>query len=354
MFQNMIAEYLPKNSQAAILVSVKNGSWFESADEWGFTHLAEYYMQRLIIDACNAERIDNTTFTVRGDTRADRVRFSVFCLSKDVEKIAEIIRVNVEQPDFTRYGIREEMRLLRRDYINSLRNPFFRAQCAVAKLYTKKNPSVFGSLLFHLIARGPSGETLSAYWKKLWETSARDVLIFGAQIPEASARALSRDIPAPLNFFSIQDHRTVSTRRFRGVLWREACASPLYTLLVRVMGERMENADRGTKVLIADRGEWRMQILIGEPLKSSEKWSNVFVKDVAQEEWIAAKEDFAECMKNILTGNDLEDDIYNWDDCTLAVYGKFGITSLPGLVEYVEKGTFEEFEKYWSATIKTV
>lgn len=352
MFQNMIAEYLPENSQAAIMLSIKNGAWFESTDERGFTHLAEYCMQRLIIDACNTAGIDSTTFIVRGDTGADRVRFTVFCLSKDVEKIAEIIRVNVEQPNFTRYSIREEMRLLRRDYIDSFRNPYFRAQCAVAFMYTKKNPSVFGSALFHIFARGPNAEALFAYWKKFWETSARDVLVFGADTTEAAVQVLSRDIPVPLKSFSVQDHTVVATRRFHGVFWREECASPLYTLLVRVMGDRADAAERGTNVLIADRGEWRMQIIIGGSSKS-EKWNTIFAKDVTQEEWTAAKEDFAECMKNILTGYDLEDDTSNWDDCTPAVYGQFGIASLQELVDYVEKSTFEEFKKYWSATIKT-
>ena len=276
-----------------------------------------------------------------------------FCLPEDIEKIAEIVRVNAEQPNFTKRGIREEMRLLRGDYLDSFRNSYFRAQCVLAPLYTKKNPSVFGSALFHLFARGSNAEALFAYWKKFWESSARDVLVFGAQLPETSAQALSRDIPAPLKSFSVQDHTAVSTRRFHGVFWREECASPLYTLLVRVMGDRADAAERGTKMLIADRGEWRMQIIIGGSSKL-EKWNTVFVKDVTQEEWTAAKEDFAECMKNILIGDDLEDDISNWDDCTPAVYGQFGITSLLELVEYVEKSTFEEFEKYWSATIKTV
>lgn len=349
----MIAQYLPKNSQAAIVVSIKNGAWFESKEERGFTHLAEYCIQRMVIDGCNAAGLDESTFAVRGDTSADRVRFAVFCQPKDVTRVAKIVRQCLEHPIFTVPGIREETRLLRMDYIDSFRNPYFRAQRAVMSTCSRKNPSVFGSTFFHLVARGPVPEQLLKYWNKFWSASARDVLMFGACDEECVniAGALSYDVTSPLKTFSVQDHRTVATRYAHGVAWRETCFTPIYTLFVRVMEARKKAADHGTKLLMSDRAEWRVCALLSRSSKTTQQWNTLFGKDISRDEWQHAKEMFAKTIDVVLSGAELQDDIFYWDDCTPVAYGQFGITSLHDLSQYVANSSFDEFQSYWSATI---
>lgn len=166
-------------NKTGLLISIKNGAWFESPSERGFTHLAEYCMQRMIIDQCEAAGVNMQSFCVQGETTLDRVRFAIFFAPNDAERVVSIVLECCKNPPFTTHSIRQEMRELRGDFIDSYKNPYFRAGLALIPRFIKRNSSVFGSVWFHLFARGPKREYLLQYWHKLWSASSCDVLLFG-------------------------------------------------------------------------------------------------------------------------------------------------------------------------------
>lgn len=342
--------YIPK--KIGILVSIKNGAWFESAEERGLTHLAEYAIQQGIINACAVEGIPESSFWIRGITSADHVRFAVFCRNGDAERMRTIVRDCLEHPVFTEAGIHEEMRMQRIDYLNSLRDPYFRAATSISRRLSDRNPSIFGKARMYMKVFGPTVAALTVYWERFWSASVRDVVLFGEDTEQYGALVtlLSSRISVP-EPCTVSDQKIFIARGRYGVSWHESCYHPLYNIFDAVMVSRTATLPKGILFSILDRGTLRAYV-ISNFFHAKRIWKNVFANDVAVDEWLKAKDDWMTSAERVLSGTELYDDIFEWDDCTPSMYGDSRITSLQRLAECIKNSSYEEFTKYWNEIMK--
>ena len=334
------------------MVSVKNGAWFERDTERGFTHLAEYLLQEEVLEACRARGFANTDFAVAGTTSADRVRITVLCSPQYLEQAIDVLRVCLRSPKFGVRAIGREMRQLRRDVLRSLLNPYFRAEVAVSRKITTKNPSVFGSIGFHLRARGPDRQHLLAYWTRLWSCSARDVLVFGVEGVSADdcAQELSAEAEnAPR--YGVLARREIHDGRYIGTVWQETCYHPLFTLLDTAITLRSEKMKRGVRLLRYNRGEWAGFVFFGKRSKVEQARREIMTEAVSFAEWTEAKNAWLIYAARVTNGADLWNDAKSFDDCTPFTYGEFPIRSFDDLIAAVKCSTFEEFSSYWAQVI---
>ncbi len=125
-----------------------------------------------------------------------------------------------------------------------------------------------------------------------------------------------------------------------GVLWQESCFSPFYALVDTVMDRRAETVNENTQLLSINRGSWCGYVLLSS---NNKEWQEAFAKDVSVEEWQDAKIAYKFFVSKILSGINIYEDVFYWDDCT----------SLSDFANLVAESTYEEFQAYWVQTIAT-
>jgi len=278
---------------------------------------------------------------------------AIFFAAEDRDKAIAVIKECLQQPKFSVAGIRDEMKILRRDLFNSQRDIYWRTAVAITRVLMPGNPSVFGSAWWHLLARGPKPEKLQEYWQKLWVSSSREVILFGQWSEEqiSSVTELSSDKHTKVVVNDQQiERRQLQDEKYVGVLWQFKACSPLFALADTAMKRRSDKSIWNTKLLTYHVDHWLGYVLLPGASDRQKVWDEYFSKEVTREEWLEAKMVYKLFVDAVISGLDIRNDVFYWSDCSPELTG-LAINSLPELAKYIEESTFEDFQKYWAQTI---
>lgn len=340
-------------TSTGLLISIKNGAGFEAADEQGFTHLAEYCTRSSIFDKCEEAGIFTESFWVSGDTSRSTIELAIFFAEEDRSKATEIIKKCLQEPLFLGAGIRDEMKILRKDLWDSRRDIYWQASVAITRMLMLGNPSVFGSSWWHLLARGPQPEKLQEYWQKLLTSSNREIILFGKwseeQINNVSDLSSDKHTEVVVNDQQIE-RRELKDEKYVGVLWQFRYCSPLFALVDTVMKRRSERSIWRTRLLTYHMGSWLGYALLPGSNDRQKVWTEFFSKEVNEKEWMEAKMAYKLFVDVVISGLNIRNDVFYWSDCMPEVIG-LNINSLPELAKYIEESTFEDFQQYWVQTV---
>lgn len=325
-----------QSARCGVLLSIKQGAWFEKENERGWTTLAEQWLvasiKRLLADA-------GVNASVSSETTCDRLRIAVFS-NDGYQEIADAIARVVQGHEFNSAAFQQAKEQLRLEWLFIEYDRRELALRKVASVIPPPNHMPLTSIEW-LTKNPPSMARVQKYWSRLVNASDIALYWFGPW-PQQTKRELvklTRRTKKPSKAkWSASDFSTFHFPRLHGVVWKESSFHPLYAILDTVMAFRTKG-DR----LRYDCGPWRGYGVVGTKRDMDERLH----RTIGRREWARAKRELLHFLKRV--DSMPEDYAFYFDDGDEWSYGSFGIRSFESFVEFIRKSVYEEFCEYVSA-----